>query len=127
MDNNTINNIAEVLETIKKETITEVTKLNKIKKGDYIVIRYGFGGRNVHGGLEHIAYVKSSEFKKYFNDDSGFLPEDIQTIKSMKNGEVLKDIKNWDDMEDMPTRPNLRGEPIGDSNQKEGTAIIIKL
>ena len=73
MDIKTVNQIAEILETIKKENITEEKKIS-VKNNDYIVI-------HLSGNYQpSITIVKSSEFNNYFSEDNGFELGDIKKL-----------------------------------------------
>jgi|TARA_B100000424_G_C22796878_1_gene427666 hypothetical protein len=88
MDIKTVNQIAEILETIKKENITEEKKIS-VKNNDYIVI-------HLSGNYQpSITIVKSSEFNNYFSEDNGFEVGDIKKLKRLEGGQTdssLEDI-----------------------------------
>ena len=88
MDIKTVNQIAEILETIKKENITEEKKIS-VKNNDYIVI-------HLSGNYQpSITIVKSSEFNNYFSEDNGFELGDIKKLKRLQGGQTdssLEDI-----------------------------------
>lgn len=88
MDIKTVNQIAEILETIKKENITEEKKIS-VKNNDYIVIHFS-------GNYQpSITILKPSEFNNYFSEDNGFEVEDIKKLKRLDSGQTdssLEDI-----------------------------------
>lgn len=87
MDIKTVNQIAEILETIKKENITEEKKIS-VKNGDYIVIHFG-------GNYQpSITIVKSSEFNNYFSEDNGFEAGDLKNLKRIEGGQTYQDLED---------------------------------
>ena len=87
MDIKTVNQIAEILEIIKKENITEEKKIS-VKNNDFIIIHFS-------GNYQpSITILKPSEFNNYFSEDNGFEARDIKNLKRLEGGQTYSDLED---------------------------------